>query len=637
MSVKALVLGILLLSAVAADAAGNLYVFEHAGRETEWNTGTLIWETPAQIYKITSDGALSAFADATDSGFGDGYGLTAGADGAIYLADTQYHLLWRFGGTSKAVSSDATCALGHVELDADTLMLGEGAGRIEIPLIQASDPVGALSLEYTLTTVDGTAPLYDWAGTGGTLSWDAEVGAPSIMLDLLDDGLPEVRENFVLTLLDTSVSPPAVIDRMDISVIDDDLPDLGAGIAIGGSVPQPRLFGGLNVDDAAVAAAEVNWHITRELILYLELNQLADTAPLSVVLYDVEDGRFLMRDQNGQWLPWNLKTEDLAWFVPTVREGGVRRIPLHPGLAEQNPGSRLQLFFGYHGADGTIVFNGAQPLGITVSREAAGRLSFTGETYYCQAAPGSIVRVGAQDLELQGSISTYVRRTGGAGGAVGVSYGTAYFYEGEERLFTSPEMHLTWAAGDSRPKPLRIDVFYIPYTPPLTLSLFEPEGGAGLGAVDKLEFFSAYDGSQSLDELFGTTQCPPVPALTPLPADLPSAEGLPYIFTADANPSALDEARAFLYPDGRLFVLSVDVPGLGLYSADLQELGNGVFEIVSLDQTISPAWGTYFDPGTARVTVPVLHRADTGCHAATLVLGADGLLRMEWGEEVTCR
>ena len=76
---------------------------------------------------------------------------------------------------------------------------------------------------------------------------------------------------------------------------------------------------------------------------------------------DIEN--YFLRDNQGQIQPWDLNLAHLVAAQPQVKLAPTQPVEIYSGLLSRG---NLTIFFGYRLEDGTLIFNGKQPIEIQV-------------------------------------------------------------------------------------------------------------------------------------------------------------------------------------------------------------------------------------------------------------------------------
>lgn len=121
------------------------------------------------------------------------------------------------------IDNDGRARIGFL---ASSIQTREGAGTVAIKVIRSGGNSDTASVDFS--TADGTAVAgSDYLPATGTLTFNPGEIEKTILIDIVDDNLPEPTETFTVSLL--NAAPPTVDlvnSQVEVSIIDDDQPGL---------------------------------------------------------------------------------------------------------------------------------------------------------------------------------------------------------------------------------------------------------------------------------------------------------------------------------------------------------------------------------------------------------------------------
>ena len=191
-----------------------------AGSDFEAASGTLSWADGDSGDRTISIGIVNDTEAEQDKTFS----LTLSAPtGGARLAASE---------ATVTITSDDGPGQIRFQYPLDPFWIGEGAGRVHIPVVRTGGSQGAVAVSYRAGTGSATEGE-DFAPLEGELHWaDGETGARYVPIDVIQDSLAEDQESFVACLSDATggatISEP--FGRWQIvTILDDDGPNGGGG------------------------------------------------------------------------------------------------------------------------------------------------------------------------------------------------------------------------------------------------------------------------------------------------------------------------------------------------------------------------------------------------------------------------
>jgi hypothetical protein len=256
---------------------------------------------------------------------------------------------------------------------------------------------GEATVDYE--TFDGSATANeDYLPRQGRLVWaDGEEGLVSTTIPILADHRNEMEEHFTLRLFNPSEGVQlGKLSQVEIRIQDQGgspndsspimLPHLGRGMVLVDNnstlkknlpcqtLPCPvkaAFYGGSSVNGLSYRNP-LTLHPYQYVTLQGEIDVVAEhagqLADLLIVatwqpLHSNEPPIYLMLDNQGQILPWNLNLASLVAAQPQVKLAPTQEINLYTGFLSLG---QIQWFFGYRLLDGVIVFNGEQAIELVI-------------------------------------------------------------------------------------------------------------------------------------------------------------------------------------------------------------------------------------------------------------------------------
>ncbi|BAP55053.1 hypothetical protein THII_0756 [Thioploca ingrica] len=279
-------------------------------------------------------------------------------------------------------------------------VVNEQSHEILITVMHTGENTEPITVNYE--TIDGSAVAYqDYLPRQGQLTWLAgENGIASITIPIIEDRLVEAEESFIVKL--SNPSPNAqlgTLSQFEVRIQDEVLPEtaplwlpsLGQGVIVNanpGANPEvidthaftfcyeqcpiaTAFRGGVSLNGLSYHnPLSLHSHQPVKIIGEMDIdpqqvNQMADILIIAgwkpLPIDDFEN--YFLRDNQGQIQPWDLNLAHLVAARPRVKLAPTQSVEIYNGLLNRG---NLAVFFGYRLEDGTLIFNGEQPIEIQV-------------------------------------------------------------------------------------------------------------------------------------------------------------------------------------------------------------------------------------------------------------------------------
>lgn len=280
-------------------------------------------------------------------------------------------------------------------------VISEQDHEIVIMVMHSGDNTHLITVNYE--TIDDNAIAYqDYLPRQGQLTWlPGDQGIASITIPILEDRQVEAEESFSIKLTNPSSNAQlGTPSQLEVRIQDDDddtptlplwLPSLGQGVTFDFNShvtdelfdPQTISFcyqqcametafrGGVSLNGLSYHnLLSLHAHQPVKILGEMDINsqQVNQTADIFMVaawkplpLGDFET--YFMRDSHGQIQKWDLNLAHLVAAQSQIQLAPTQQLEIYNGLL--TPGY-FAIFFGYRLNDGTLIFNGEQPLEIQV-------------------------------------------------------------------------------------------------------------------------------------------------------------------------------------------------------------------------------------------------------------------------------
>jgi Concanavalin A-like lectin/glucanases superfamily/Bacterial Ig domain/Calx-beta domain/Putative Ig domain len=275
--------------------------------------------------------------------------------------------------------------------------INESSNEIFITVMHTGENTEPITVNYE--TIDDTAIAYqDYLPRQGRLTWlVGENGIASITIPILEDQLVEAEESFIVKLSNpNSNAQLGTLSQFEVRIQDDDalpttapllLPSLGQGVTVNANpgvidthaftfcyeqCPIATAFrGGVSLNKLSYHnPLSLHSHQPVKIIGEMDIdpqhvNQMADILIVAgwkpLPIDDFEN--YFLRDNQGQIQPWDLNLAHLVAARPKVKLAPTQSVEIYSGSLSRG---NIAVFFGYRLKDGTLIFNGEQPIEIQV-------------------------------------------------------------------------------------------------------------------------------------------------------------------------------------------------------------------------------------------------------------------------------
>ena len=305
-------------------------------------------------------------------------------------------------------------APGRLGLGSDVYVAAEGGGQLEIAVVRKDGTDGVATVQYA-TSSAGATPGSDYTSTSGTLQWaDGDDSNQVISVPILDDGLFEDPESFLVTLSNPTGASLAGFVEARVEIEDDD--------------PVPG-----DVVQFAQAVFEASEHEGAATIRLIRTGTSAGDISVDLTTSDstaTSPADYSSVSTTVQWAAGDVSEKQVQ--IPLIDDGEQEGTEL-VDLELSNPDPEAQVFLGANDFAQLILIDDDNP---------AGSLSW------------STPDVSA--IESDGTASLVVRRSGGdegtVTGRVSVTGGSAT--SGVD--FQLPQTTVVFADGDAEDKTIEV-------------------------------------------------------------------------------------------------------------------------------------------------------------------------------------
>jgi uncharacterized delta-60 repeat protein len=398
-----------------------------AGADYTTTAGTLTWNDGDTSNRTIAVPIINDTAVEFDETFT--LSLSNATGGATVGADT----------ATVTIVSDEVPSPGTVRMVAAAVTVDETAGTVTLSVERVSGADGAVAIDYA--TIAGSATTADFTPASGTVNWaDGDTAAKTISIAIVNDTAFEEDEAFAVTLAN---------------------PQGGAILA------NPSTTVTIHSDDAAVPGTLALQATS------VSVNEAAGTIALSVTRTGGSDGAvsvaYATATGSATTADFTAASGTLSWANGDAAAKTITVPVTNDTLFEPDENFTVTL----SGVTGGATLGAALATVTIVSEDPP--------------QPGTIAMASLSALvgEAAGTVTITVNRTGGANGAVGVSYATADGTAGAAD-FTATSGTLSWADGDAAPKTFTVpiaDDLIFEADETFTVSLSGATGGATLGAA----------------------------------------------------------------------------------------------------------------------------------------------------------
>ncbi len=344
------------------------------------------------------------------------------------------------------VDNETELQHGNLRIASSSYTVGEGGGSISVSVTRTSGSDGAVSVNFSTGT--GTALAdEDFSTRSGTLTWAAGDSATRVItVPILNDTVFEGAEYFTVTISAPTGGAALIAPTTTTVNITDNDPAPAPGslrfAASGYTVAE-------GVGSATVSVQRVGGSDGNVSVSYVTVNGTATSG-----------SDYTARSGTLSWSPGDATSRSIQ--IPILDDTQVES---------------TQSF--------SVSLNSPTG-GATVSTPSSTTVSIT-DNDTVSSPPGSL-QFGAatyQVAESAGSLQIPVRRVGGDGGAVSVSYATSNGTATAGADYTSTSGVLSWATGDAGDKFVTVAVAndsLVEAGETVNLALSVPTGGATLGS-----------------------------------------------------------------------------------------------------------------------------------------------------------
>jgi hypothetical protein len=432
-----------------------------------------------------------------------------------------------------------------------------------------------------------------------------------------------------------------------LELVVDGLPFLVKGIAVDGDkqiIDTKRdviFFGGSAVNDETFQTTNT-MHISEEVIITgtfmvdsIHQNQSADIIIVAsyTPLDESAEEQFFMIDKDNNLISWDMNRNKLVAAIENVNLQKKQQVDLYPAKSVGIGQNReLRIFFGYRLNNGTIVFNGEQPIRLTVFKGPAGTLQFSSNVY----------RINEEKVVL------FVTRSGSSEGEISVNY-LADSPSSFENLFGyEPNRTLIWKNGDTTPKAITTTTFFNDssnhdgYSEEVVeFKLFDVTGGATLGIPDELQISHYFPPFACLFCLAAHREVhTEVNSTLDHPSGFLSEVNITEVNITEVNIALSFSSQPLSIPVKQLHIPVVAVSGKGNFSANLFERVPTVFTVENATPTQSnPPDNTNLDVESGLLHLPRMSDEDGKCYQTDMqyIINSDPLqFQLEKKQPVAC-
>jgi urease beta subunit len=342
---------------------------------------------------------------------------------------------------------------GTLHLDSINYIVDEDAGTVTILVNRVGGSEGEISVDYRTSDISATKGS-DYAQSSGTLSWsDGDSTPKEIVIDIYDDNIEEILESFKVELLDPMGGAELGDREAVIEIVDNDTDTL---LTLTG--------GDISVDEGGEFIYNLSMPssgLSEDTILKVSLDDfsIANRYDFSGVFYKIGGGDYQEFELGGEITIPQGTSEGIEFkFVSdddTAHEGNenfdIKVESLTGGVVVEDTTSVSTIL------DGSDTSPSAGTLHLD-------KINYT--------------------VDEEGRVTILVNRIGGSEGAISVEYKTVDGSAESGSDYTSKSGTLTWEAGDTSAKKIKIaisedDIFELLES--FEVELSNPTGGAALG------------------------------------------------------------------------------------------------------------------------------------------------------------
>jgi hypothetical protein len=331
--------------------------------------------------------------------------------------------------------------------------VNEDAGTVTILVNRMGGSEGEISVDYRTSDISATKGS-DYAQSSGTLSWsDGDSTPKEIVIDIHDDNIEEILESFKVELLDPMGGAELGDREAVIEIVDNDTDTLLT--LTGGDISVNE--GGEFIYNLSMPSSG----LSEDTILKVSLDDfsIANRYDFSGVFYKIGGGDYQEFELGGEITIPQGTSEGIEFkFVSgddTAYEGNenfdIKVEPLTSGVIVEDTTSVSTIL------DGSDTSPSAGTLHLD-------KINYT--------------------VDEEGRVTILVNRIGGSEGAISVEYKTVDGSAESGSDYTSKSGTLTWEAGDTSAKKIKIDISeddIFELLENFQVELSNPTGGVALG------------------------------------------------------------------------------------------------------------------------------------------------------------
>jgi hypothetical protein len=358
------------------------------------------------------------------------------------------------GSASVTISGSASALEGSLQLSAAAYAVAQNGGSLTVTVNRTGGSSGAVSVGYG--TTNGTAIAgTDFSAASGILQWaDGDSAAKSFAVPI-SNAVPFINsKTFTVALTNAGSGAAMTTPNTATATIAGDM-----------SAPVGTLEFGASTYTVAQNAGSAT----------LAVDRTGGSSGPSSISYTATNGTAVSGTD------FTAATGTLQWA-----DGDASAKSLSIPISNATPFSGTKSF--------TVALS-APSAGASISSPATATVAISGDA----ATPvGTLVLSAAGDSVAQnaGSVTVTVDRTGGSGGAIGVTYGEVNGSAVAGTDYTATSGTLKWADGDATPKTFSVPVSNAaPFSgsKSFTVDLSSPTGGAALGSPNSASISIAGD------------------------------------------------------------------------------------------------------------------------------------------------
>jgi hypothetical protein len=358
------------------------------------------------------------------------------------------------GSASVTISGSASALEGSLQLSAAAYAVAQNGGSLTVTVNRTGGSSGAVSVGYG--TTNGTAIAgTDFSAASGILQWaDGDSAAKSFAVPI-SNAVPFINsKTFTVALTNAGSGAAMTTPNTATATIAGDM-----------SAPVGTLEFGASTYTVAQNAGSAT----------LAVDRTGGSSGPSSISYTATNGTAVSGTD------FTAATGTLQWA-----DGDASAKSLSIPISNATPFSGTKSF--------TVALS-APSAGASISSPATATVAISGDA----ATPvGTLVLSAAADSVAQnaGSVTVTVDRTGGSGGAIGVTYGEVNGSAVAGTDYTATSGTLKWADGDATPKTFSVPVSNAaPFSgsKSFTVDLSSPTGGAALGSPNSASISIAGD------------------------------------------------------------------------------------------------------------------------------------------------